>query len=278
MVALGRLALAKTRRLLSDQHAGDLPLKLLNHLRYTGGKRARIGLGEFMRRLALMSLLFASVPAAAVAQSGATRSAQDYVCALTDECEEQAEEAPSESVGTKGRARTSATRGFSLTKPGAKPAARPVTTGAAPRAATATATPRATAKPAAKKAQTAMAVSKPKAAIADRRVDLRLSFQLGSAELTPQAMEEAKVFAQALQMPALSARKFLIEGHTDAQGSRAYNLDLSHRRAKAVADYLASLGVSRDRFDVRGYGFDKPLPGRSAVSQDNRRVEAVLTS
>jgi outer membrane protein OmpA-like peptidoglycan-associated protein len=72
--------------------------------------------------------------------------------------------------------------------------------------------------------------------------------------------------------------KFLIEGHTDSQGSRAYNIDLSQRRAQAVAEYLASLGVSSDRLEVRGYGFDRPLNGRSAAAEENRRVEAVLTS
>jgi outer membrane protein OmpA-like peptidoglycan-associated protein len=235
-----------------------------------------------MRRLAIMSLILAGVPAGAVAQTGATRSAEDYVCALTDECEQAADAPAEEAVPGKPRARTSSTRGFSLTKPGAaKPAAgRPVTTGA-PRATATNARPAGAAvKPAAKPAAK-MAAAKtpgvPKAA-ADRRVDLRLSFQLGSAELTPQAKEEAKVFAQALQMPSLQSKKFVIEGHTDAQGSRAYNLDLSQRRANAVADYLSSLGVSRDRFEVRGHGFDKPLPGRSAASQDNRRVEAVLIS
>jgi outer membrane protein OmpA-like peptidoglycan-associated protein len=234
-----------------------------------------------MRRLAIMSLILASVPAAALAQSGATRSAEDYVCALTDECE-TAETPAEEAVPGKPRARTSATRGFSLTKPGAAkpPAGRPVTTGQ-PRATASNARPTApAARPAAAKPTKMAAAKKPAVAKAgaDRRVDLRLSFLLGSADLTPQAMEEAKVFAQALQMPALSSRKFVIEGHTDSQGGRAYNLDLSQRRAKAVADYLSSLGVSRDRFEVRGHGFDKPLPGRSTASQDNRRVEAVLVS
>jgi outer membrane protein OmpA-like peptidoglycan-associated protein len=234
-----------------------------------------------MRRLALMSLILASVPASALAQTGATRSAEDYVCALTDDCE-AAEEQPAEATpGAKPRARTSATRGFSLSRPAAKPANKPATSAAAPSRPVGTSAPRqgtnkqaSVSKP---KERMAMSVSKPKPT-ADRRVDLRLSFRLGSAELTPQAMEEAKVFAQALQMPSLSSKKFVIEGHTDAQGSRASNIDLSQRRAKAVADYLTSLGVSPDRFEVRGFGFDKPLPGRSAAAPENRRVEAVLVS
>ena len=107
-------------------------------------------------------------------------------------------------------------------------------------------------------------------------MDLRLSFLLGSAELTNQAREEAKVFAQAMLRPELANKRFLIEGHTDSSGSRALNLDLSKRRAAAVVDYLSGLGIGRDRLDARGYGPDRPLPGRRPSSPDNRRVEAKL--
>ena len=34
----------------------------------------------------------------------------------------------------------------------------------------------------------------------------------------------------------------LIEGHTDNVGSESYNLDLSHRRADAVRDFLSQMG------------------------------------
>ena len=70
----------------------------------------------------------------------------------------------------------------------------------------------------------------------------------------------------------------MIEGHTDSIGGRDYNLDLSRRRAQAVVEYLTSLGVDASRLQVRGYGFDRPLDGRSAASVENRRVEAVLAT
>jgi outer membrane protein OmpA-like peptidoglycan-associated protein len=221
-----------------------------------------------MRHLVSLALLCAALPVAALAQEQPTRSPEDYVCELTGECGDTAEAEATQP----GKPRVNATRGFSLTRP-AQQAAKPAAS--APRAAASTARPRTSSKPAVKTASVNRA--RP-AAAKPGRVDLRLTFQLGSAELTPQARAEAKIFAQALQLPQLSSRKFVIEGHTDAQGSRAYNLDLSQRRARAVADYLGSLGISSDRFEVRGYGFDRPLPGRSAASQDNRRVEAVLIS
>jgi outer membrane protein OmpA-like peptidoglycan-associated protein len=86
------------------------------------------------------------------------------------------------------------------------------------------------------------------------------------------------VFAQAINLPKLAMRKFLIEGHTDAKGDRQVNLELSRRRAEAVADYLASLGVGRDRLEVQGFGPDRPLAGRPPSDEANRRVEAALIS
>jgi outer membrane protein OmpA-like peptidoglycan-associated protein len=231
-----------------------------------------------MRKTGWTTLLAATLvlPAPVAAQQGATRSVDDYVCTFTDECSDQATQADE---ADRGAPRVSSTRGFSLARPRAN------STSAAP--ATGTAASQAS-RPAARPAprtQTATA-KRPSAAPAAtqgarqprRRADLRLSFDLGSAMLTPQAREEARVFAQALQTPQLSSRKFVIEGHTDSIGGRAYNLDLSRRRAEAVVDYLTSLGVARSRLQVRGYGFDQPLDGRSAASADNRRVEAVLGS
>jgi outer membrane protein OmpA-like peptidoglycan-associated protein len=79
-----------------------------------------------------------------------------------------------------------------------------------------------------------------------------------------------------LLVPDLAARRFRIEGHTDSSGSRAANIELSKRRAQAVADLVSSLGVQPARLEVRGYGPDRPLPGHAASSPDNRRVEARL--
>ena len=66
--------------------------------------------------------------------------------------------------------------------------------------------------------------------------------------------EEAKA---ALDETAMLMKKFPtlqleVFGHTDAIGSYEYNLGLSQRRAKAVADYLAASGVDTGRLDVSG--------------------------
>ena len=79
-----------------------------------------------MRRLVSIPILCASLPVAAIAQETPSRSPEDYVCELTGECAADSEVAESETVGERGRARVSATRGFSLSRP-ANPGAKPAT-------------------------------------------------------------------------------------------------------------------------------------------------------
>ena len=67
----------------------------------------------------------------------------------------------------------------------------------------------------------------------------------------------------------------LVWGHADRSGPTAYNQRLSERRARAVADYLASQGVTRNRMAVQGFGETRPaVPTADGVREPrNRRVE-----
>jgi outer membrane protein OmpA-like peptidoglycan-associated protein len=73
--------------------------------------------------------------------------------------------------------------------------------------------------------------------------------------------------------------RLIIEGHTDSQGSDAYNEELSRRRAQAVADDLVSRGVASSRLEVLGRGEGYPVADNStsAGRQQNRRVEIVFS-
>jgi len=51
----------------------------------------------------------------------------------------------------------------------------------------------------------------------------------------------------------------LVEGHCDERGTIEYNLALGEKRAKAVRDYLVSLGVSGSRLRVTSYGESRPF-------------------
>lgn len=72
-----------------------------------------------------------------------------------------------------------------------------------------------------------------------------------------------------------NAISYIITGHTDSRASDEYNLDLSLRRANAVARVAAQAGARIA--DVRGYGERMPkAPNTTAAGmQQNRRVEII---
>ncbi len=72
-----------------------------------------------------------------------------------------------------------------------------------------------------------------------------------------------------------------IVGHTDDVGTRAFNLDLSRRRAEAVRDYLVAGGIDSARLRVRGAGPDEPIAPNDTEEgrAKNRRTEfRILTA
>lgn len=68
-------------------------------------------------------------------------------------------------------------------------------------------------------------------------------------------------------------KTFTVSGYADKEtGSAAYNLKLSEKRARAVADYLESKGVKADRLIVKGYGSSvQPFSGNI----ENNRVVVI---
>ena len=72
--------------------------------------------------------------------------------------------------------------------------------------------------------------------------------------------------------------KVRIEGYCDQRGSEEYNLGLGDRRATAVKNFLAALGVSDDRLSTVSYGKDKPFC--TEMNEEcwvkNRRAHLVL--
>jgi outer membrane protein OmpA-like peptidoglycan-associated protein len=66
---------------------------------------------------------------------------------------------------------------------------------------------------------------------------------------------------------------FLIEGHTDAVGSAAYNQGLSYKRANAVRDaMLQYFNVERINIETVGYGEEFLKINTQEEEQENRRV------
>jgi outer membrane protein OmpA-like peptidoglycan-associated protein len=66
-----------------------------------------------------------------------------------------------------------------------------------------------------------------------------------------------------------------IRGHTDGDGDRAHNIDLSNRRAEAVRRYLTEHGIDGARLVAQGFGPDEPIDtnNTAAGKARNRRIE-----
>lgn len=102
-------------------------------------------------------------------------------------------------------------------------------------------------------------------------------FASGKADLLPSARLKLNEVAKSLieQDPDST---MVVEGHTDSQGSEAFNQDLSQRRAQAVRDYLVSRGIAGDRVTAEGFGASRAIADNATAEgrANNRRVEIIV--
>lgn len=66
-----------------------------------------------------------------------------------------------------------------------------------------------------------------------------------------------------------------VTGHTDADGSDQYNVELSERRAQAIIDFFVNAGLKRDRIVIDFKGEKNPVSDNKSDEgkQLNRRVD-----
>jgi outer membrane protein OmpA-like peptidoglycan-associated protein len=69
-------------------------------------------------------------------------------------------------------------------------------------------------------------------------------------------------------------KRVRIEGHTDDRGADQYNLELSKRRARSVAQWLIDKGIPTDRLEAWGCGESFPTADNTTAQgrAENRRV------
>lgn len=103
-------------------------------------------------------------------------------------------------------------------------------------------------------------------------------FETASARITRSSLENLKATIEILKnYPELHVE---IKAHADSRGSSEYNLELSHRRAQSVVNYLATKGIDSFRLKAKGYGDTQPVnecvKGVKCPEnklRENRRVE-----
>lgn len=103
-----------------------------------------------------------------------------------------------------------------------------------------------------------------------------IQFNHDEASLTNVGRGALNVFVRKLQL--FENLTISLYAHTSIEGDEDYNLELSEKRAQAVKDYLVNIGgVDASRIvEVKGLGETSPLPGKTGVEPENRRVEVKI--
>ena len=98
-------------------------------------------------------------------------------------------------------------------------------------------------------------------------------FAYNQSDLMPEARSELDSLMAKLQNTDVVSVK--VVGHTDSQGSDAYNQKLSERRASSVAAYLLSQGLAPNKLTSEGRGESQPVADNDTEEgrAQNRRVE-----
>ena len=100
-----------------------------------------------------------------------------------------------------------------------------------------------------------------------------VTFDVASYSLRPEFRDTLTRIAQSMNQYPNSLVD--VYGHTDSTGSDAYNQTLSENRARTVANFLTTQGVSAARIRSQGYGETMPIADNATEDgrRRNRRVE-----
>jgi len=108
-------------------------------------------------------------------------------------------------------------------------------------------------------------------------LNAKVLFDTDSSELSLKGKE--KLDSLVMNLSVTKFKKMKITGHTDSQGTSAYNLVLSQRRANAIRRYFENKkGFNHIHFQSIGVGEQRPIAENftSEGRAKNRRVEIVL--
>lgn len=96
---------------------------------------------------------------------------------------------------------------------------------------------------------------------------VKVSFEFDSAAITEQS---SLVLDRSFDLlGATEDSPVSITGYADSRGSKAYNLNLSQKRASAVARYLVDKGISASRLAVGGGGVYAPDTKEGSTSDSS---------
>ena len=107
-------------------------------------------------------------------------------------------------------------------------------------------------------------------------IDLEITFDYNSADISAKSLPSVQALGRALTNPDLKGSTFIVAGHTDAAGGDGYNQDLSERRADSIKRYLMqNFGIAPADLVTVGYGKSKLKDPNQPLAEVNRRVQVV---
>jgi outer membrane protein OmpA-like peptidoglycan-associated protein len=107
-------------------------------------------------------------------------------------------------------------------------------------------------------------------------IDLEITFDYNSANISQKALPAVAALGKALTNPELKGTTFVLAGHTDATGGDGYNQELSERRADAIKKHLMEkYGIAAADLVTVGYGKTKLKNAGAPTAEENRRVQIV---
>lgn len=108
-------------------------------------------------------------------------------------------------------------------------------------------------------------------------ISLDVKFELESARINPGYVDDLDRLAKVMKKhPDL---KIEVQGHTDSTGRESFNMKMSNKRARSVAEYLLKNHfIDESRIKAKGYGPRVPIASNKSLEgrKKNRRVEAKL--
>ncbi len=107
-------------------------------------------------------------------------------------------------------------------------------------------------------------------------IDLEITFDYNSANISAKSLPTVQALGRALTGPELKGSTFVVAGYTDAAGSDTYNQDLSERRADSIKRYLTDkYSIAGSDLVTVGYGKSRLKDPSHPLAEVNRRVQVV---
>ena len=102
---------------------------------------------------------------------------------------------------------------------------------------------------------------------------LMINFAFDSAEILAESLTLLESVGEMMGIQSVAGKGIVVEGHTDAFGSDAYNQKLSERRARAIRQHLiGNYGVDPTRIIAVGKGERELYEADRPTAAINRRV------